>query len=351
MVLHSRMTRFILIIILMTYAKGTAYASHNYDVAFDRYYTRNSLDEQACQDLDLLYKSHAKQYSAHNEIALKQTLPLLNMNGHHRSPFYWARFQSQQQAKTTYKLFHLDTHSDLAFAPATPLKNIAQELKENLDQVSQVIVPAAFSNVIDQALLCLPPWYQRIPLDGKLHRIGLAQFSKNIFVRSKFDRIYPVVKQSHLLATEDPALSPFKALTDLEYKKLVHRTIDFQFIDCYQNFATRVLSAKGNFILGIDLDIFSSNGNQADRARPISPHRKGSTISRTEFTAVKSRVNHIIKQFEELKAKGWSPKLITIANSTKTHKKSIGSGGDFTPNCLAFLLNYKINRELRRIFK
>lgn len=134
------------------------------------------------------------------------------------------------------------------------------------------------------------------------------------------------------------------------------------------------------FILDIDLDAFVSNGDAANIAEPISYGRTQSfdrvgagdsshgshdsfneldpntEVLSTEMNAIKQRMDSFFDRLERAKARGVKPKVITIADSTTLLRAMEGqeddslSGGNFTPSCMAFLLNYMVRQKLEGLY-
>ncbi len=133
------------------------------------------------------------------------------------------------------------------------------------------------------------------------------------------------------------------------------------------------------FILDIDLDAFVSNGDTSNPiAEPVSFGRTQSLdrggdrhesshgsfneldpnteVLSTEMNAIKARMDSFFERLQEAKEKGVLPKVITIADSTTLFRAMEGQeddslgGGNFTPSCMAFLLNYMVRQRLEAIY-
>lgn len=135
------------------------------------------------------------------------------------------------------------------------------------------------------------------------------------------------------------------------------------------------------FILDIDLDAFVSNGNTDNPiAEPISYGRTqfydrvgagasnhgshdsfneldpNTEVLSTEMNAIKQRMDSFFDRLDRAKARGVKPKVITIADSTTLLRAMEGqeddsmTGGNFTPSCMAFLLNYMVRQRLEAIY-
>ena len=71
---------------------------------------------------------------------------------------------------------------------------------------------------------------------------------------------------------------------------------------------------------------------------------------------IDSRVDSFIQRLEQAKAEGHLPAVITISDSTVLQRAAEGqredsmSGGNFTPSCLAFLLNYRVRQRLNEVY-
>lgn len=135
------------------------------------------------------------------------------------------------------------------------------------------------------------------------------------------------------------------------------------------------------FILDIDLDAFVSNGNEDNPvAEPLSYGRTqffdgvgagnsshggheafneldpNTEVLSTEMSAIKQRMDSFFERLDGAKARGVRPKVITIADSTTLMRAMEGqeddsmSGGNFTPSCMAFLLNYMVRQRLESLY-
>ena len=75
----------------------------------------------------------------------------------------------------------------------------------------------------------------------------------------------------------------------------------------------------------------------------------------TELNLVDKRIDYLFENLKEAKEKGYLPKVVTIADSTllaRAAESSVDSnnGGNFTPACLSFLLNYKVRQKLNDLY-
>lgn len=134
------------------------------------------------------------------------------------------------------------------------------------------------------------------------------------------------------------------------------------------------------FILDIDLDAFVSNGVTDSVVEPISFGRtqeldkeeaenskhgsheafneldSNTEVLSTEMNAIKQRMDSFFDRLERAKARGVKPKVITIADSTTLLRAMEGqeddsmAGGNFTPSCMAFLLNYMVRQKLEGLY-
>lgn len=127
------------------------------------------------------------------------------------------------------------------------------------------------------------------------------------------------------------------------------------------------------FLLDIDLDVFVSEGRgnsvePTSYLRPNHPDRKDpdhananelnprTDVPSRELEQIKDRIDGFFDRLEQAKNQGYLPKVITIADSTnleralRSRESNDLNGGNFTPACLSFVVNYMVRERLSSLY-
>jgi len=276
---------------------------------------------------------------------------------------------------------------------------------DSVHQVAQPLVAAGAAGLTKKYVLCMPPWSTRMPRNN-LGADGKIQFDEELEIVSSYTG-YGKEREVHLAGIErdHPVLfehgDGIAPVWERESNDItITDGISLGTIDCNTEELTedgtvrdrgrpahRVSQTFGDherengFILDIDLDAFVSEGYSEDHIMPISfartdasnlEHREvvgdhGShafqsetdsriEVSSTEMDLIRSRVDYLFDELTQAKVDGYLPKVITISDSTVLQRMIEGgedstlSGGNFTPSCLSFLLNYMVKSKLRKLY-
>lgn len=265
---------------------------------------------------------------------------VVTTDAHHHSVQHWLKRQLSIGDLLGLPILHFDSHSDMGFIPAHYLyKGSFQEARglvdnlslplieafqNSLTDISQVLVPALTTGLTKDIHMCMPPWFKRVPKNEELIEFSVPSLNSSQFVGAKVDRVYPVTKKKNSFLE-----SPF-----YHSKKLGGDDFSIRFYDCFNK---PQLKIKSDYILSLDLDILSSNGVHGDHARPISTARG----EKNEEKLFKARIEKIKAILLELRAKGFNPRIVTIA------KSSGEIGGSYTPSEFA----HKADLEFREFFR
>jgi hypothetical protein len=264
------------------------------------------------------YTAYAASYGQYNLSQQNARVPIFRTNAHHRAVKFMLLMFLKNRSNFGLPILHMDSHPDLGFAPVHGITEVTKANIEKIDSrltdVSQVLLPVMQFGLSHEFHMCMPPWYTRTPLDNKKIPFSLVEFNKANFVGATVNRLYPVTKIKN-----DFMASPF--FHSKKYKSNQLGTI--QFLNC---FSKEKLKIKQNYILSLDLDIISTNGEKHNHARPISFSRS----QKGERDEIKKRVKWILKRIRDLKKRGVRPVMISISDST-----SYGGGG-FTPVGVAY---------------
>jgi hypothetical protein len=159
--------------------------------------------------------------------------------------------------------------------------------------------------------------------------MGLKTLNKNTCIGASTHRIFPITN----IINQFPE-TPFihEKTNNLNAKMIFYRCLED--VD---------IALDSDYILSLDLDFFSSNGEHHNHSRPISLFRSiGNQITKREFKAFKERLKTVKKIIEKLSDRNINPRIITIADST------LEKGGGYTPVALAYLANLFFTRTLRK---
>ncbi|MCO5142953.1 MAG: hypothetical protein M9962_07680 [Oligoflexia bacterium] len=279
---------------------------------------------------------------------------------------------------------------------------IIEAAERNAHKIAQPLTAAVASGVSEDVTLILPVWNkQKRETTKRLSNGKIAPYNSYLYA-SKGD-IRWGAKDGELgeYTKADYAASYLRIISPSDSDVEIVRKVDFK----VGRFAEESLGLSGQvnfneeksrelpdfseflpdkskqegFILDIDLDAFASEGRESNKAEPISfgrtihhegvnarPHgshqESNETDGRievgiTELDLIDKRLDVFFERLRRAKEKGYTPKVISIADSTMLQRalksKSASEdffGGYFTPSCLVFLLNYKIRRGLEGLY-
>lgn len=267
------------------------------------------------------------------------------------------------------------------------------QMRERVHHIAQPVVAGLATDVASSLVMALPPWSPRLPRseykDGQVD-----PFKVQLYKDSK--------GKEYALASEDTTLTqtpgtpihklPSGAQVQREFGMTVmDSNLEQKITDVDENgkenssiIVTREMTESANyanympkdqkkFILDIDLDAFVSEGKSGDLIQPVSYGRHQQNygghdghdnsnetdpaveVTLNEFELIEGRLDFFFDQLRDMKAKGHEPAIITIADSTILQSMAGNaddslSGGNFTPSCLVFLLNYRMREELKTIY-
>ena len=210
------------------------------------------------------------------------------------------------------------------------------------------------------------------------HTQGLATGSSPLFVGSNYqlqDYRPSTPRHSYVLPNGEFNLH----VTDISVEQMVtsstggtvhvYETAKTDALPGFDQFMPATARQTG-FILDIDLDAFVSNGTNDPGMKnviPISYGRESSNhnmtsegdlksgLSASEMYMIRKRVDAFFKRLEEAKRNGVLPRVITIADSTQLMRAIRGEnedfmGGNYTPACLAFILNFMVRERLKNLY-
>lgn len=301
----------------------------------------------------------------------------------------------------------------LRVTPPQQLKSeIASAIRGNVHGIAQPLAAAQAVGVSNgRYLMCMPPWSSELPRSARINSEG-----KNIpeplemdFCNANIEGLASGqgIKGGNLtIGFAVPDAAKYEETTLVRYWEgecEVRGKSYFNVVDCnneelYERgrdstgkveYDVRQKAAPTNykfqdylspkdreqgFLLDIDLDVFVSEGRgKRDPMNPepssfLRPHGEGvkphgsheasnetstaPAVSVRELEQIRSRVDDFMKRLQSAKADGYSPKVITIADSTILRRALLNqesndlAGGNFTPVCLSFLLNYMVKTQL-----
>lgn len=273
---------------------------------------------------------------------------------------------------------------------------IYSHMREQVHSIAQPVVGGLATDVASSLVMALPPWSPRLPRseykdgavdpykvklykktysDGKgEYRLAteeakilttsgspISQISENAKVIKEFD-----------LTVMDSNLEERVGVTDSEGKETSSIITTREMEERY-NYANYMPKNQKRFILDIDLDAFVSEGTNGSVIEPVSfgRHQKAYgghdghefsnetdpevEVALSEFDLIEKRLDFFFDQLRDMKEKGYEPAVITIADSTILQSISGNAddsknGGNYTPSCLVFLLNYRMREELKTIY-
>jgi len=296
----------------------------------------------------------------------------------------------------------------------TPLAQLRQTLRRQIyrrvHNIAHPLTAAAYAGVTKKLLLCMPPWSHRFAMSKIDPKTQRSQgITLELIKERKSEDIYfgvPNTMTTHPFvdAAEMPSFTTYNP-TKKTYQSLPHR-INFHVTACtnenpstvdasrwsplppLRRYFTRQREGKDGFILGFDLDVFSTNGAQYDnyviprsygrdrslkaalkaqrhhakhakRAKQSQPKAKPKPrVTAQEYKLVKYRLKGVFDRLREARRQGYIPRLITIADSTRVARayrdglhRAAMSGGNYVPPCLAFLLNYHVKKKLAQLYR
>tara|TARA_B100000925_G_scaffold258586_1_gene213618 strand:+ start:1554 stop:2888 length:1335 start_codon:yes stop_codon:yes gene_type:complete len=264
-------------------------------------------------------------------------------------------------------------------SPSTSVENIRstflQASRRSIHHIAQPVTGAVAAGITSDVLMVLPPWSRRIA------RTDSADQPRNpwqVDLAHRVDAYEGGVIQNTIqdVTTTGPSAP------------LLSKQSDDQPIQSYNLQAINLTNPKGSgaplrgfhhylpsstrdtgFILDIDLDAFVSNGRLRDLIEPLSWGREYSIsghettnegdlragLAAQEMDLIKMRINSFFRRLQEAKTEGMCPAIITIADSTQLTRAIRGedddfTGGNFTPACLAFLVNYMVREKIEEVY-
>ncbi|MAZ47458.1 MAG: hypothetical protein CME65_02780 [Halobacteriovoraceae bacterium] len=269
-------------------------------------------------------------------------------------------------------------------------------VRNSVHRIAQPLMGAALSDVSRDFIFVKPPWSQSVEtselIEGRAYKQELTLLSdKNgdisFHTPNEGDQLglrkHNVVdglsgfaqraENQHpaLLNLGSVSLSITDANTEAQVAVPNGNSITIQEDRELEPLSTHLTTER--FILDIDLDGFVSQG-QVDRRgneniqtpesfeRTIEDHSQSNEtdenifVSAVELDLIDSRIDSFIQRLEEAKTQGHLPAVITISDSTVLQRAAEGqredsmSGGNFTPSCLAFLLNYRVRQRLNEVY-
>ncbi len=279
--------------------------------------------------------------------------------------------------------------------------------RKAVHHIAQPLVGAAVSNITSDLVMVMPAWTTRISHTSRQDSNGnfipcqthLVN-ERNGFVigmsddearncpelNSRDSPIYPYSQSTYDRVKIRPttiAVANINAENQQDYQsdqtgesyKIDQQTAATQLPD-YSRYLPERAKTDG-FILDIDLDAFVSEGHSTTiepisfertvrhrENNPSSPSEHKSMtemdstveVSLKEMNLIKARIDSFFNRLERAKERGVLPKVITIADSTvlsrlmTSRELNTQDGGNFTPSCLAFLVNYMVRSKLRSLY-
>jgi hypothetical protein len=274
-------------------------------------------------------------------------------------------------------------------------EEIFEQMRATIHDIAQPLVAGLATDVTSSLIMALPPWSPRIPRteydektgskpaqiylyeDEESEQIGIATSDASIYnhkdspiVQGFADDVR--VKEFDLVVIDANLESRVETMN--ANGVVTSSIIEEREATAADSFANHFPKDESQFILDIDLDAFVSEGRGNANAEPVSfgrhekrygTHKGHDANTETdpnidvplkEFELIEDRVNHFFKELEGLKAAGKLPAVITIADSTVLQAAMTRSvddgqvGGNYTPSCLVFLLNYMVKEKLRNLY-
>lgn len=273
---------------------------------------------------------------------------------------------------------------------------IYSHMRERVHHIAQPVVGGLATDVANSLVMALPPWSPRLPRseykNGKVDPYKVKLYKETYedgesdyklgtdeskILKTADSPIQNLPKNGKVikefdLTVMDANLEERIGVTDSEGKEtssiITTREMEEKF-----NYANYMPKGQKKFILDIDLDAFVSEGKSGDRVVPLSfgRHQKSYgnhnghefsnetdpevEVTLSEFNLIEGRLDFFFDQLRDMKEKGYEPAVITIADSTilqsiAGNADDSKSGGNFTPSCLVFLLNYRMREELKAIY-
>lgn len=237
--------------------------------------------------------------------------------------------------------------------------------------IAMPLVSALSTNVTNKILMLKPPWVVRVPhsFESEFDEFELIT-TREDYDFDKKSRVMPalVMKNQQTVDKYSNHSSPFVFIYEDSIRKTIKK---FSYLSV--NLSNEVFAGdtiggidgldklikKDGFILGIDLDTFSTNS--ANGGTPIEPlsfgrplkDPKNEIIKKRELDLVFDRITVFKYSLKRLKMK---PSLITFSDSTNQLRSNpsddFGSlmGGNFTPIGLIFLINFKLRTVMNELY-
>jgi len=314
-------------------------------------------------------------------------------------------FKNEKEKETTFKYL-------TEKPPLEAIEILYNQSRKTVHQISQPIIGAVASDVTSKVVLCLPPWQKRLPRNKINPKTKKADHTPS-FLCNKNDTLKPSTYRKYEKELDSYIFDFYdeseiaeceKKQPKKPYRCCKVKDFTFSVTECNNEVTTEYKTEddktyyipnenknklpdffsyfgekekKNGYILDIDLDAFVSEGTEDDAVMPISfarteKHQKsyGShngheqsnendpivEVSSLEIDRVKERVDNFFNRIRKAKDDGYIPKVITIADSTVLMRALTGdsddslSGGNYTPSCFVFLLNYLVKQKLKETF-
>ncbi len=271
--------------------------------------------------------------------------------------------------------------------------DVFTHMNDRVHEIAQPLVAGIASNVTSELIMALPPWSYRLPRNkaGDPYKVDLIHYgqdsdamyglstSEEDILKARGTPIgIKTNKRKGIVRTFNLAVVDANLESNIEVKdtegNLIATMIDKREETPNDSLLAHMPKDENQFILDIDLDAFVSEGRGTDGVTPKSfgrhtqqygTHNGHDVNTETdpnvqvplrEFELIENRVDHFFKNLEEMKTAGKLPAVITIADSTLLQSMAGADpddsqvGGNYTPSCLAFLLNYRIKQGLKEIY-
>ena len=292
-------------------------------------------------------------------------------------------------------------------------QELDQVTRANVSKIAQPLAAAQLTGIGNgRFIMCMPPWSSELPRTTKDSPIQ-ARFMKQgggAYGFSLTSAQYQKLKQNHPesavnFAVNDDEIPQGPAFA--QDPDRMNSASQFHVVDCNnekrtlvnpeapasdQKWVTRQSDTKlpqlqdffakseekNGFLLDIDLDAFVSEGH-GGVAEPISFERPSSVhnglpvhgshtkssetdpsiqVPSVEYDLIKGRIDSLFSRLQSLKSSGVSPKVITIADSTALKRamssrqagEATGKWSAYTPDCLAFLVNFMTRKKLKEVY-
>lgn len=291
-------------------------------------------------------------------------------------------------------------------------RELGQEINEVVHGVAQPLAAAQAIGVSNgNFVMCMPPWSSELPRTQS-SATAAPQALEYDFCDANIEGLTDVqqIQQGRTLGFATPYIEgdesrpiPLAGYIEGECRQIGRSR--FQVVNCnneeqvrltgpdgsqivtvrqrstepfpFENYLTERDRSQG-FLLDIDLDVFVSEGRDPSGSQspvPVSYHRStsrsagghgshdfsnetdpASSVPTVEFDAIRTRLDSFFERLARANAQGYRPQVITIADSTILNRAMLNReendrvGGNYTPACLSFILNYMVRTRLSQIY-